>query len=147
MISAESAIRGLRRDLTLSSILKAALLGAGMAALLAGPIYGSAWSSTAAVIAIAALWVLLSYRSALRSHAAADSPLLIASGQFDEAEQRIEGVLRGDSRFSAPPNCSAFIICRFCGTPSTGGGNRLCSAKRFSASDWVLCRRWPIPVD
>jgi hypothetical protein len=99
MISAESAIRGLRRDLTLSSILKAVLLGAGMAALLAGPVYGSAWSSTAAFIAIAALWILLSYRSALRSHAAADSPLLIASGQFDEAEQRIEGVLRGFSIF------------------------------------------------
>jgi len=99
MISAESAIRGLRRDLTLSSLLKAVLLGAAAAAMFAGPVYGSAWSSSGVLIGIAAVWLLLSYRSAMRSSAAADSPLLIASGQFDEAEQRIEHVLRGFSIF------------------------------------------------
>ena len=99
MISAESAIRSLRRDLTLTSLLKALLLGSAMCALLAGPVYGSAWSSTGIVVGIAAVWLLLSYRSALRSNAAADSPLLIASGQFDEAEQRIESALRGFSIF------------------------------------------------
>ncbi len=99
MISAESAIRGLRRDLTLSSLLKAVLLGAAAAAMLAGPVYGSAWYSSGVLIAVAAVWLLLSYRSAMRSSAAADSPLLIASGQFDEAEQRIESALRGFSIF------------------------------------------------
>ncbi len=68
-----------------------------MICLLAGPLLGSGWPATVAVVAMAAFWIGLSYRSARGSNLAADSPLLIATGQFDEAEQRIEQVLR---RFS-----------------------------------------------
>ncbi len=99
MISAESAIRALRRDLTLSSLLKAALAGAALLCLLVGPMYGAGFPMTFAVVVIGAVWLTLSYRSAKGSSLAADSPLLIASGQFDEAELRIKEVIRTFSLF------------------------------------------------
>ncbi|HSV16468.1 MAG TPA: hypothetical protein VLI90_19555 [Tepidisphaeraceae bacterium] len=99
MISAESAIRALRRDLTVASLLKGLLVGAALLCLIAGPVVGSRFPLTLTVAAIGAIWLILSYRSAKGSSLAADSPLLIASGQFDEAEHRIEQVLRTFSIF------------------------------------------------
>jgi hypothetical protein len=101
LISAESAIRTLRRDLTLSSMLKYALIGIGLGCLLFGPMFGSGLALTVTIILIGGVWLVLSYRSAKGSSLAADSPMLIASGQFDEAEQRIEQVLRTFSLFRA----------------------------------------------
>ena len=99
MISAESAIRALRRDLTLSSLLKGLLLGAALTCLVIGPVIGSGFPLTLTVVAIGAVWLVLSYRSAKGSTLAADSPSLIARGEFDEAEHRIEQVLRSFSLF------------------------------------------------
>jgi hypothetical protein len=99
MISAESAIRALRRDLTLSSLVKGALVTAGLACLVLGPIVGSSFPLTIIVLAIGGVWLVLSYRSAKGSSLAADSPTLIARGEFDEAEHRIEQVLRSFSLF------------------------------------------------
>jgi hypothetical protein len=99
MMSAESAIRALRRDLTLSSVLKALLAGAGFICLLVGPLVGSNFAASFAIIVIGAIWIVLSYRSAKGSSLAADSPSLIAAGQFDEAEHRIEQVLSTFSLF------------------------------------------------
>jgi hypothetical protein len=101
MISAENAIRALRRDLTISSFLKFSLLGIGLVCLLMGPIFGSGTSLTIIILVVGGVWLLLSYRSAKGSSLAADSPLLIASGQFDEAEEHIEQVLRSFSLFRA----------------------------------------------
>jgi hypothetical protein len=101
MISAENAIRALRRDLTISSFLKYSLLGLGLICLLFGPIFGSGFSLTMIILLVGGIWLLLSYRSAKGSSLAADSPLLIASGQFDEAEEHIEQVLRSFSLFRA----------------------------------------------
>jgi hypothetical protein len=101
MISAENAIRALRRDLTLSSLLKFSLLATASLCLLFGPMYGSGFTLTLAVLFIGGIWLVLSYRSAKGSSLAADSPILIATGQFDEAEQRIEQVLRSFSLFRA----------------------------------------------
>src|SRR5438552_1382136 len=99
MISAESAIRSLRRDLTLASLLKGLLVGAALMCLVMGPVVGSRFPLTLAVAAIGGVWLVLSYRSARGSSLAADSPSLIAAGQFDEAEHRIEQVLRSFSLF------------------------------------------------
>lgn len=99
MISAESAIRSLRRDLALSSLLKGLLLGAALACLLVGPFVGSGFPLTLTITAIGVVWLVLSYRSAKGSSIAADSPSLIARAEFDEAELRIEQVLRSFSLF------------------------------------------------
>jgi hypothetical protein len=99
VISAESAIRTLRRDLTLSSLLKSLLLGAALTCMVIGPMVGSGFPLTLIVVAIGSVWLVLSYRSAKGSSLAADSPSLIARGEFDEAELRIEQVLRSFSLF------------------------------------------------
>lgn len=101
MITAESAVRALRRDLVMASLLKYALVAAVVVCLLFGPFYGSGLSLGVSVFLICGVWLVLSYRSAKGSSLAADSPLLIASGQFDEAEQRIERVLRSFPLFRA----------------------------------------------
>jgi hypothetical protein len=99
VITAETAIRSLRRDLTLASLLKASLVGAALLCLVIGPFVGTRFPMTLAVAAIGGVWLVLSYRSARGSTLAADSPTLIAAGQFDEAEHRIEQVLRSFSLF------------------------------------------------
>ena len=101
MISAESAIRSLRRDLTLSSMLKFTLTAIGLVCLMFGPMFGSGIAIVVIMLFVGAIVLVLSYRSAKGSSLAADSPMLIASGQFDEAEQRIEQVLRTFSLFRA----------------------------------------------
>jgi hypothetical protein len=101
MISAERAFRGLRRDITVSSALKFLLLGTGLGCLLFGPMVGSGFALTMVVVLVGGIWLVLSYRSAKGSSLAADSPLLIATGRFDEAEERIERVLRSFSLFRA----------------------------------------------
>ena len=99
------------------------------------PVYGQGWPLTIAIISILGIWLALSYRSAKGSSVAADSPLLIASGQFEEAEQRIETVMRffdfprGEADERAPSDWC-------CGTRSTVGGvcavvPGACSAQRL----------------
>jgi hypothetical protein len=90
MISAETAIKTLRRDLTLSSLLKAALFGAAIIV----PMTSPGIPFFAFVVVFGVLWTALTFYNARGSSLAADSPSLIASGQFDEAEQEIEKVIR-----------------------------------------------------
>ena len=72
-----------------------------MVCLLFGPVFGSGLFLTMTVVGVGGIWLLLSYRSTRGSSLAADSPLLIATGQFDEAEEHIERVLRSFSLFRA----------------------------------------------
>jgi hypothetical protein len=90
MISAEKAIKTLRRDLTLSSLLKAALFVAAIIV----PMTSLGIPFFAFVVVFGVLWTALTFYNARGSSMAADSPSLIASGQFDEAEQEIERVIR-----------------------------------------------------
>jgi hypothetical protein len=101
MISAESAIRALRRDLTLSTLIKYVLLSAAGLCLLVGPMYASRGGLTVLIVLIGAVGLTLSYRSIKGSNLSADSPFLIATGQFEEAEERIEQALRRFSLFRA----------------------------------------------
>ena len=97
MIPADAAIHRIRRDLTLSALLKGAFVCAAVAALAVGP------GNLRAVMLLSVVggWLLISARSARGSRMAADSPSLIATGQFDEAERHIEQAMRSFSVFRA----------------------------------------------
>ena len=94
MISAENAIRTLRRDLTISSVLKGVLFGGVFVITTFGPMLGIGMWAVAVLLGLSAAWMVASYRTARGSSLAADSPSLIASGHLDEAEEEIEKVLR-----------------------------------------------------
>ena len=97
MIPADAAITRVRRDLTLSGLLKAGLAFAALACLLVGPDN----IRFAALLGIGAVWFWLSLNSARSSRAAAQSPSLIAAGQFEAAEKNIEQTVRSFSMFRA----------------------------------------------
>jgi GNAT superfamily N-acetyltransferase len=90
MISAENAIKTIRRDLTISRVLRAGVF----LALVLVPSFNLGLSSGSVLVLLGIGWMAISYFSARGSYMAADSPSLIASGQFDEAEQEIERVIR-----------------------------------------------------
>jgi hypothetical protein len=94
MISAEKAIKTLRRDLTISKVLKGLLFAALVLVPALGPKIGIQISMGTMLLILGAGWIVMGYFSARGSLMAADSPHLIASGQFDEAEEEIEKVIR-----------------------------------------------------
>lgn len=94
MISAKSAIRVLRRDLTLASLLKFTLSAGAALCLLSAPVVGAGMPVTLILGVIVVVWFTLSYRSLRASALAVDPPRLIASGQYDQAELQIEQVLK-----------------------------------------------------
>jgi hypothetical protein len=94
LISAENAIRTLRRDLAITSVLKATLFGGLIVLGLMTSTLGSSWIVMGLGFGLLIGWVLLSHRSARGSYLASDSPSLIASGQYEQAEQQIETVIK-----------------------------------------------------
>jgi hypothetical protein len=94
MISAERAIKTLRRDLTISSVIKGAVFLSLVLAPTLGPKLGIGVSTTSIIVAWGIGWIFISFFNARGTYLAADSPSLIASGHFDEAEQEIERVIR-----------------------------------------------------
>jgi hypothetical protein len=96
VITAQSAISRFRRDVTLGVLLKATLVGVATVSVF-GPALGLKIDASAVLLVIGAVWVILSMRSVHGSRLAAGSPLLIASGRFDAAEEQIEGALRAFS--------------------------------------------------
>jgi hypothetical protein len=90
MISAEHAITRTRRDLVLASAVKWTLLATAVLAVLLQPILGpGSNAATTVLFVVGAVWIVLTYRSMRSSRLAADSSSLIASGQFEAAEQQI----------------------------------------------------------
>jgi hypothetical protein len=96
VISAQSAISRFRRDVTLGVLLKAALLGAAVATIM-GPAVGIKIDASAVLLVLGAVWVVLSMRSVHGSRLAMGSPMLIAAGRFDAAEEQIDGALKAFS--------------------------------------------------
>jgi hypothetical protein len=99
MMSSDSAISYFRRGLTLGSAMKALLLAAAIASLLLRPLMPAHVDTAVVLAVIGVVWIALSYRSIKGSRVAADSPSLIASGQFEQAEARIDEALRSFSLF------------------------------------------------
>lgn len=100
MIQVQLAIARLRRDLTLSAVIRYVLLGAALLAMILEGTGASRIISGAGLLAlIGGVWLILSYQSVKGSRMAAQSPLLIASGNFEQAEQAIDTALRSFSLF------------------------------------------------
>jgi hypothetical protein len=78
-------------------MLKGVFFAAIFGCLLIGPTHLKA----AALMVVGFLWVWLSVTSARGSRLSADSPSLIAAGQFDEAERQIDLAMRTFSLFRA----------------------------------------------
>lgn len=95
MITVERAINRVRRDLTLASLLKFSLGLALAGCFMVGPDN----LKVLAIIAIGSLWFWLSMNSARGSRVAAASPVLIAAGNFEEAERNIERTVQTFSLF------------------------------------------------
>ena len=87
MLPVDATISRVRRDLTLSILLKAAL---SCAALVCFFMPGPDNARFLALLGIGSFWFWLNLNSARSSRMAAQSPSLIASGQFEEAERNIE---------------------------------------------------------
>ena len=99
MMSANVAISRFRRDLTLGSILNALLLGGVFFCTLLGGASGSAAGNLLLLLILGVIWITLGYHSMKNSRLVADSPSLIAAGQFDLAEYQIERSLKNFSLF------------------------------------------------
>lgn len=99
MISVQATISRFRRDLTIGALLRGGLLAAAVGCVLVGPAIGAGFGGAMLLIGIGAVWVVLGYRSIQGSRLTANSPLLIASGRFEEAESRIDAALRSFSLF------------------------------------------------
>jgi hypothetical protein len=99
MMPAQSAISRFRRDLTLGSILNALLLGGVFFCVLLGGAFNSPGGDLLMLIILTVIWSTLGYHSMKNSRMAANSPSLIAAGQFDLAEYQIEKSLKNFSLF------------------------------------------------
>jgi len=99
MMSANVAISRFRRDLTLGTILNALLLGGVFFCTLLGGAFSSASGDLLLLMLLGLIWVTLGYYSMKNSRLAANSPSLIAAGQFDLAEYQIEKSLKNFSIF------------------------------------------------
>lgn len=97
MIPAEAAISRVRRDLTLSTMLKGLIIGVGVATFVMRGAIGPSHLLVLALLGLA--WIVLSYRSAMGSRRAVDSQSLIAAGRYEAAEEQIEQVLGTFSLF------------------------------------------------
>ena len=98
MIRADVAIRRFRRDLTFSRLLTWLFVGAVLGTLLL-PALRVRVDPLMVLPVIACVFLVLSFGSVRGSRLMQDSPSLIASGQFEEAERRIDEGLRAFSLF------------------------------------------------
>jgi hypothetical protein len=97
-MTVRAAINRLRRDLTIAATLRMLLLFgtvAGVTSIAIGPMHHI--NGLAVLTVIAFIWMALMYYSLKGSRLASDSPSLIAAGQLDEAEHRIEAAIRSFS--------------------------------------------------
>jgi hypothetical protein len=97
MIPAEAVISRVRRDLTLSLVLKWGVIGVAAAVFVMRGALGPSHLLVLALLGFA--WIVLSYRSAMGSRLAVDSQSLIAAGRYEAAEEQIEQVLGTFSLF------------------------------------------------
>ncbi|MDP9173644.1 MAG: hypothetical protein M3O30_07235 [Planctomycetota bacterium] len=99
MIPVDTAISRFRRDMTLAALLRFALLIAAAACIILGPVLGARSDGMLLLLFIGGIWIMLSYRSVKGTRIVAGSPLLIAAGDYDQAEDRIDVALRTFSLF------------------------------------------------
>lgn len=96
-MNAQAAIARARRDLTVSAMVKFALLIGALIALFVVPAVGG--DNALWLVGIGAIWLILSFRSMKGSREIAMSPSLIANGRYEEAERQIEDALNSFNLF------------------------------------------------
>ena len=94
-----AAVARLRRDLTLTGLVKWGLLLLAAAAMFAQAVPAFAFIGSVALASVAGLWLVLSYFSVRGSRAAAITPVLIAAREYEQAQQSIDEALVGFSLF------------------------------------------------
>jgi len=104
MLSARSAIARAQRSLTIGTTLNAAMISAAVLALLLPAILGAMnvkvrIDGMLVLMILGGVWIALGLQSMRSSRLVAHSPMLIAAGQYDAAEQHIAGALRSFSIF------------------------------------------------
>lgn len=98
LIRAETAIHRFRRDLTFGRVVRG-LFAVALVATFLLPLTGVGLDPLLVLPIIACAFLALSVGSVKGSRLITDSPSLIASGKFEEAERRIDQALRGFSLF------------------------------------------------
>jgi hypothetical protein len=93
MLTARSAILRARRGVTIGTALNTALVIAALTAMF------FRFDSILVLMILGAVWVTLGLQSMRSSRLIADSPVLIAAGQYQAAEEHIAGALRSFSIF------------------------------------------------
>lgn len=101
MISTESAIQRARRDLLIGAMLRRSLIAAALLFPVARIVFNLSTDTFFVLSALGVIWFFLLIRSVRGSRMAAESPGLIATGQFDAAEASIDGALRAFTIFRA----------------------------------------------
>ncbi|MCC6239561.1 MAG: tetratricopeptide repeat protein [Phycisphaerales bacterium] len=96
-MNTQTTIARARRDMFITMLVKLLLLGGIIFTLFIAPSVGMESNRMLLLVVIGVLWMVLSYQSIKGSRMAVVSSELIASGQYDEAEQVIDNSLR---RFS-----------------------------------------------
>ncbi len=99
MISTEVAISKLRRDLTVGAMMKWIMIAGFALALVIGPFVGARSELLIGMALLGAGWMAWGFRSFRDTHRATQFPSLIATGQFDVAEDQIERLVRTFSPF------------------------------------------------
>jgi hypothetical protein len=99
MLPVDVAIHRFRRDLTIAALIRLALFFAAILCIIAQPLLGAHQNWMLLLLLVGGVWVILSYRSMQGTRIAADSPSLIAAGEFDRAERHIDAALRTFSLF------------------------------------------------
>jgi hypothetical protein len=96
-MTAQAAIHRYQRDIVLGRVLRSLLVAGAAASVLVLPFVMPGFDSMLGLSVVFGLWLFLSFTSAKNSRILAPSPQLIATGQFEEAEQRIEQAMRAFS--------------------------------------------------
>lgn len=99
MIPTHAVISRVRRDLTVSTVLKVALALAAVVAIWSPAALGDVANHSVLLVGVGVVWLVLSYRSLKGSRLAADAPSLIAAGRYEAAERQIDQVLSSFSLF------------------------------------------------
>jgi hypothetical protein len=101
MLTVDTAISRVRRDLALGWLLRGVFLAAVLGCF-ALPMLGKAFEPAFGLALVGVAWLLVNTQGVRGARLAAASPSLISAGRFEEAEQQIDEVLRGFSISKTP---------------------------------------------
>jgi hypothetical protein len=96
-MTAQAAIHRYQRDVAVGRVLRSLLVASAAASVLVLPFILKGFDSMIGLSIVFGLWLFLSFTSAKNSRILAPSAQLIATGQFEEAEQRIDQAMRAFS--------------------------------------------------